>query len=151
MQNRLERETLTVSQSPVDRYPFAVPCQSPLAQQDRDTRFKQVSTTAGGLKTTRDITSPVKKPSERITSFAIGFQPPPSSENVVECLYFVDNVEEVLIGLENDIIIVKILLGSPHLGSLSGRAESVMKTLMQLKELMGLLSSTQEKVSVALL
>ena len=148
MQNRLEQETFAVSQIPVDRYPFAVASHSPLAQQDRDARLKQVGISAGGVQTTRDITSPVKKHSERITSFAIGFQPPTSSESVVECLFFVDNLEDILTGLENDIITVKILLASPHLGSLRGRAESLMKTLIQLKELMGLLSHTQDKVSV---
>lgn len=155
MQNRLEQQTFTVSQSSVDRYPFAIASPSPLQPQDRDTRSKQVgisigttaSASAGGTKTAKDVTSPARRHSERMTSFTVGFQQPSISEAAVECLYFLDNEEEILIQLENDIINVKILLSSPHLGSLRARVESAMKTLLQLNELVGLLSHCQEKVT----
>ena len=159
MQSRLDQEMLTISQSPVDRYPFAVACPSPPPpphhQDGADPRHKQhlkvagittTTTTAGALKTARDVTSPVKRHGERITSFAITFQPPTPSESVVECLLFVENDGEVLISLENDIINVKILLASPHLGNLRGRVEALMKTLVQLRELMSLLAHCQDQV-----
>lgn len=144
-----------MSQSPVDRYPFAIANPSPLPPQDRNPHPKQVgistattttTTTVKGAKTTKDISSPSRRHSERITSFTVGFQQPAISEAVVEYLCFLDNAREILIQLENDIINVKILLASPHLGSLRARVESAMKTLMQLKELVGLLAHCQEKV-----
>ena len=155
MQNRLEQHTLTVSQSPVDRYPFAIASQSPLPPQHRDPRSKQVGISTGattgtlarGTINAKDVTSPARRHSERMTSFTVGFQQPSISEAAVECLYFLDNEGEILIQLENDIINVKILLSSPHLGSLRARVELAMKTLMQLKELVGSLSHCQEKVT----
>ena len=92
----------------------------------------------------KDVPSHAKKQGERITSFAIGLPPP--SPTRVECLLFVSNIQNVLMELENDIINVKILLASPHLGSLRTKAETAMKTLLQLKELVGLLSECQDKV-----
>ena len=162
MQSRLEQETLTVLQSPLDRYPFAVASSSPLpTHQEREPRSKQVgihlttttstnttiSTGAGGVKTvSKDVPSHTRKHSERITSFAIGFPPPSPSRGGVECLLFIDNKQDVLMSLENDVISVKILLASPHLGGLRTRLEAVMKTLLQLKELVGLLSQCQDQV-----
>ena len=151
MQSRLEQETITVTQSPIERYPFAVASPSPTPPQERDPHSKQVGIqpfiTIGGAKTTaKDVSSPVKKSGERTTSFAIGFQQPSTPESAVKCFFFVDNEGEILMGLENDIIGAKILLASPHLGNLRARVESVMKTLMQLKELMGLLSHCQDQV-----
>ena len=154
MQNRLDQQTFTVSHSPVDRYPFAIASPSPLSSQDRDPRSKQgglsTGTTTGALpgatKTVKDVTIPARRHSERMTSLTVGFQQPSISKAAVECLYFLDNEGDILIQLENDIINVKILLSSPHLGSLRTRVESTMKTLMQLKELVGLLSHCQEKV-----
>ena len=97
----------------------------------------------------KDVSSPTKKVKhgDRMTSFVVGFQSLHSSDGGhVECLFFVENEEKILIELENDIIGVKILLSSPHLGSLRPRAESVMKTLMQLRELVGSLYHCQEQV-----
>ena len=173
MQSRLEHETLTVSQSPVDRYPFAVASSSPLPpqSQERDPRSTKhtavsngvkiatstnttISTvakstnnaTSTGVRGDKDAPSHAKKRGERITSFAVGLPPPSPSAGRVECLLFIDNDQDVVMGLENDVINVKILLSSPHLGSLRTRAEALKKTLLQLKELMDLLSQCQDRV-----
>ena len=181
MQSRLEQETLTVSQIPVERYPFAVSrSASPLPpSQERDHRStkhttvstavkiatstntnistgaKSTNTTtvptnstiSTGARSSRDATSRSKKHGERITSFAVGLPPPsPSAGGRVNCLLFVNNDQDVMMGLENDIIGVKILLASPHLGSLRTRAEALKKTLLQLKELVDLLSQCQDQV-----
>ena len=155
----MDQETIAVSQSSVDRYPFAIASPSPPPPQDRDPRSKLVGisttttttasvTAGGGGKSRKDVvTSPARKHSERTTSFAVGFRRPSLPEGAIECLLFVDNEEEILIQLENDVINVKILLASPHLGSLRARVESVMKTLVQLKELVALLSHCQDQVT----
>jgi hypothetical protein len=53
-----------------------------------------------------------------------------------------------MMGLENDIIGVKILLASPHLGGLRTRAEALKKTLLQLKEMIDFLSQCQDQVGI---
>lgn len=176
MQSRLEQETLTVSQIPVERYPFAVsrsssPLPPPQERDHRSTKHTTVSTAvkiatstntniSTGAKSTNTTTVPAnstistgatrsKKHGERITSFAVGLPPPsPSAGGKVDCLLFVDNDQDVMMSLENDIIGVKILLASPHLGSLRTRAEALKKTLLQLKELVDLLSQCQDQVRV---
>ena len=153
MQGRLEQETITVIQIPIDRYPFAVTSSSPQHPEPPSktagaSTTTTTSNTTSSVKNARDIPSPVKKlkHGDRTTSFAVGFQQLTASNGGVECLFFVENEERILLALENDIISVKILLASPHLGSLRPRVESVMKTLVQLRELVGSLSHCQDKV-----
>lgn len=152
MQSRLEQETITVTQIPIERYPFALTSSSPQhtepLSKTAGTSTTTASHTTSSIKNARDIPSPVKKlkHGERATSFTVGFQQLPASNGEVKCLSFVENEERILIALENDIICVKILLASPHLGSLRPRVESVMKTLVQLRELVGYLSHCQDKV-----
>ena len=175
MQSRLEQETLTVSQIPVERYPFSVsrsssPLPPPHERDHRSTKHTTVSTSTNtnistgakstntttvptnstistGARSGKDATSRSKKHGERITSFAVGLPPPsPSAGGRVDFLLFVDNDQDVMMCLENDIIGVKILLASPHLGSLRTRAEALKKTLLQLKEFIDLLSQCQDQV-----
>ena len=175
MQSRLEQETLTVIQTPADRYPFVLSSSSPIpppTTQERDPRSTKHTTISTGVKITtstnttlstvakstnasittgvrgviKDAPSHAKKHGERITSFAVGLPPPSPSGGKVKCLLFIENDQDVLMGLESDVISVKILLASPHLGSLRTRAEALKKTLLQLKEMVDLLSQCQDKV-----
>ena len=142
MQENLLLKSIKITQCAVERYPFAVRNFVTSTVDNKKGRVKLPPTVeekphGGGV--------PGKKLGDKTTSFALGFQP--ASDSLVEYLYSVDNDTEICVGLENDGIQLKMLLASPHLGSLKAKAESLMKTLVELQELVGLLSDCQNKVS----
>ena len=118
MQLSLENMQLSISQMPLEHYPFAVPVDPPSSRKQTD----------------------------KTTSFAIGFQQAASTEAARSFLYTVSNAEDVLVVLEDGIIQFKMFLVSPHLGGLKERVDGMLTSFRQLFELISLLVQTQSQV-----
>lgn len=119
IQEMWENKTLSVVQTPLDQYSFA------LASEDHFS---------------------ARKPLDKMTTFAISFSQP--SLPTFDYLCTIDNGDEVQLLLEDNITQLKVVLSSPHLGSLRSRAETLLTTLRQLQELISLIGECQQKVTV---
>ena len=125
VQKLWSNKTISVIQTPLDHYPFAIPI------------------------TTHDHPATHKKPGDKTTTFAISFEPSHHETQAADYLYTVGNDSEILLELEDAVIQLKLLLGSPHLGSLKERAESLLVSLRQLQELFELIADCQSRVSIS--
>ena len=113
---------LSTRQIPAKQYPFAISHGEPLASEMRKQRDKS-------------------------TTFSVGFAPPSGSHTPPDYLFALSNEAELLLSVEDSIVQLKALLGSPHAARLKGRAEALLVALRQLEELLSLLSRCQNTVS----
>ena len=123
LKERWENKLLQTHQVPLEQYQFAV--------SDVDSSGQQAS----------------HKPGEKIV-FLSPITAPQVSQAPANHLLTVSNSRELCALVEEDLVLLQVLLSSPHLGSLKIQAELWMSTLRQLMEVFSLLSSSQEKASV---
>ena len=121
-------KTVTILQTPLDHYPFAL---TPPSSHSRP--------------------STPKKARDKTTTFAIAFDITPHPSQTADYLFTMGNDSDIILSLEDSIIHLKLLLVSPHLGSLKGKAESLLVTLRQLRELFTLMADCQQKVCTPLI
>ncbi len=116
--------SISIVQTPLSHYQFALPA------------------------TSGDRPPTPKKPGDKMTTFAITFDPSHNESRATDYLYTVGNDADILLHLEHAIIQLKLLLGSPHMGGLKERAGSLLTTLSQLWELFTLIADCQQRVCI---
>ena len=79
-------------------------------------------------------------------AFSVGFQGLTKDPITKDCLFAIEQQTQLCVWLESDLIQTKVLLSSPHLGSLKVRGEQLLKTLTELQEIFMMLSQCQDKV-----
>ena len=111
---------------------------------------KQVQTPkASSAKETKAVNAPAKKTgTDKITSFALDVIQSEEDDNESRKIHRVSNFLEVMINLEHHLTQLKMFLASPHLGSLRAKAESLLGSVLQLLEIVALLSDCQTKVGL---
>ena len=119
LQEGWETRQVSVLQSPLEWYQFAFP-------------------------NTQDVSEGKSKSGEKITFV--------TSAGTLPCLpsthlLTVINTNELCELAEEDLVQLQILLGSPYLGQLKGRADHWQSILRQLLEVLSLISTCQQKVS----
>ncbi len=122
MEAQWTNETISVIQTPIGHYPFALPSNS------------------------NDRPPTPRKQGDKVTTFALSFDPSHHESQTTDCLYTVGNDSDILLQLEQAMTQLKLLLGSPHMGNLKERAESLLATLRQLWELLMVMAECQGKV-----
>lgn len=152
LQTCLEQKTISITQFPIDRYPFAAPIKPnessevmPKRTHTPQTKVASGTTIVGPRFSTQATAGPVTP--AKTTSFAVGFQRAVKGSTTLDCLFSIENDSKLCMWLENDVIQTKVLLSSPHLGSLKMRGELLLKTLSELQEIVTLLSQCQDKVN----
>ena len=150
LQTCLEQKTISITQFPIDRYPFAAPVQPDESSfkpevTPRHTNTPQAKKTSVGPRFNTQPTIGPATPA-KTTSFAVGFQRAVRGSTTLDCLFSIENDSNLCMWLENDVIQTKVLLSSPHLGSLKMRGELLLKTLGELQEIVTVLSQCQAKV-----
>lgn len=160
LQTSLEQKTISITQCPIDRYPFAAPSESddsaakpevsPIhtqTHQHKASNLAPSTTTSAGLRfSTQTANSTDPNTPIKTTSFAVGFQRSIKGHATLDCLFSIEKENELCLWLENDVIQTKVLLSSPHLGSLKMRGELLLKMLIELQEIITLLTQCQDKV-----
>ena len=135
----VELQTINVVEIPAEKFGFIIakPGSSDGAITDTTT-----STTAKKSKGT----AKKFKGTEKTTSFAFGFVEHRDREASTEALYLIENNTEILAELENAMVELKMLVGSPHIGHQKTKAVSLLDTFSRLIEHIDLLTQCQNQV-----
>ena len=142
---------ISITQFPIERYPFALPGHSTTSTPRKPlTPPRKLSHVA--LAVTAAVRQSTAKPTESgipsKPTFSVGFHGLTKDSITQNCLFAIEQQNQLCMWLENDLIQTKVLLSSPHLGNLKIRGEQLLKTLTELQEIVMMLSQCQNKVSI---
>lgn len=80
-------------------------------------------------------------------TLTVGFQGLKNDSIAMDYLFTIESHCQLCAWLEDTLIQIKVILSSPHLGSLKVRGEQLLKTLTEVQEIVTLLSQCQNKVN----